>query len=334
MVKINLYLIFVFMLLSARGNEANDDILFINKIKPLYKTGKGTPAELKTDMLAARSYSQAFRVVLDQEKTLNKSQSREKLKKLQAEIEKGLKWPVQKREKVKIPYLKSCLKINGKLDEPAWNKALTFSGQYHTGETKQAPGAAEWKVMWDNNFLYFGAKFEDHDLQANKEKVYYGDSLEIFVMPIKRLRTYWEIIVSPSGKMFDGMHVNNHYGGFIFQNSKNIKGLRFAVAYSGTLNDGKNDDKFFSVEVAIPFSELPGYMRGNRPKCGETIFFMLVRTDKNEGNNVEFLAVRPLLYGGHNIFGYIQGELVGSIPPSSINKMNILKKRTIIQKKE
>ena len=58
------------------------------------------------------------------------------------------------------------------------------------------------------------------------------------------------------------------------------------------------------AEVALPFAELPGYMRGNVPRAGETLSLMLVRTDD---------AVRrvpiPFLYDGHNIFGYMRATL-------------------------
>ena len=120
--------------------------------------------------------------------------------------------------------------------------------------------------------------------------------------PSKRLRDYRETVVGCGGNVFTSLHVNNKWGTFLNGGkSENVKTIRAATRRSP---DG------FTIELSIPFKELPNYMLGNAPKPGEKIFFALVRTDKSkEKNAAQYYSAFPLLYDGHNIFGYAEGTL-------------------------
>eukprot|EP00831_Metopus_contortus_P004560 TRINITY_DN11693_c0_g2_i1.p2 TRINITY_DN11693_c0_g2~~TRINITY_DN11693_c0_g2_i1.p2 ORF type:complete len:188 (-),score=46.79 TRINITY_DN11693_c0_g2_i1:540-1103(-) len=123
---------------------------------------------------------------------------------------------------------------------------------------------------------------------------------EIFLMPSKRMKKYWEIIVGCDESIFEGFHCSNKYGGFVSDSNASVNGLQFK---SLRKKDG------YVTEVAIPFSELPNYMLGNAPKSGESIYFALVRTDKKKGEKVKFYSSFPLLYGGHNVYGHAKAIL-------------------------
>jgi hypothetical protein len=141
-----------------------------------------------------------------------------------------------------------------------------------------------------------GARFQDAGIKsidydpANKKSPWDGDALEIFVLPDRRLKAYWEVIVNPGNNVVNWLHLNNSDGYWVIGTDDKIRGLKTVTKIT---RDG------FLVEVAIPFRELPGYMRGNLPKAGERINLVMVRI--NDGQKS---IIVPLLYDGHNIFGY------------------------------
>jgi hypothetical protein len=60
----------------------------------------------------------------------------------------------------------------------------------------------------------------------------------------------------------------------------------------------------YMVEVAMPFKEMPNYMLGNKPEAGQAVYFSLVRIEDGQR-----CSPRPLLYDGHNIFGFFKATL-------------------------
>ena len=66
----------------------------------------------------------------------------------------------------------------------------------------------------------------------------------------------------------------------------------------------------FRLETTIPWRALPEYTRGNPPRAGEVLYFMLVRTNSEKsGERVRVTTPVPLLYSPHNLFGYIKATL-------------------------
>jgi len=118
----------------------------------------------------------------------------------------------------------------------------------------------------------------------------------VFLRTELKSRSYWEIIVSPAGLVFDGLQQNNRWGLYIGNPDDDIAGLQKRIE---RWNDG------YSIELAIPWREMPGYTKGNPPREGEEISFVLIRCDNGEQS-----SCLPILYGGHNIFGHIKARLI------------------------
>jgi hypothetical protein len=224
------------------------------------------------------------------------------LKQLRKRIEFGLKWPYKTPPSYEIPYAAVSPKIDGNINEACWKPALTFKGSYLLGSVKKENDGSVWKIMWNYKYFYVAAYFPDANIFASVHPghPYKGDSLEIFLMPSKRMKKYWEVDIGCNGDLYDGFHCNNNNGKWVSGANEIMKGLEFKAS---------RFQAGFSVEAAIPFKELPNYMLGNLPKVGEIIFFALVRTNKNQKNGkVEYSSAFPLLYGGHNIFGHAMGK--------------------------
>jgi hypothetical protein len=281
---------------------APDDLAFMSFFKGLYGLPQNSPARFSLNKIASRDTWRAVNLLKGNwaSSDTERTEARQRLVKLKAEIEHGLKWPFPTPPSYDIPQTSATFTIDGKLDDPAWDKALILQGEYPLDSPAKTDDGAIWKMMWDKDNLYVGAYFPDKTPQS-REQVFQGDSMEIFVMPSKRLKDYWEVVVGRENVVLDGLHVNNKWGTFVNGPEHDIAGLKTkAVEVEGG----------YTVEVAIPFSELPNYMLGNPPKLGETIRFALLRTDKDASDApAAFHTAFPLLQGGHNIFGYAKGSL-------------------------
>lgn len=289
----------VSLMASCAHTTPEDEALANKATDELYLKGKHTPAEWATDKLNSHLAWVYKRILYGKykrgdEEALNTA--RNYMKELFSDIDKGFNWPVKEQQKFDLPYAYKKPALDGTLEGDGWNGALTFHGEYPPGSLKKNDFPTVWKICWDEEFIYFGARFQDAGIKsidydpANKKSPWDGDALEIFVLPDRRLKAYWEVIVNPDNKVVDWLHLNNSDGYWVIGTDDKIHGLKTATKIT---KDG------FLVEVAIPFRELPGYMRGNLPHAGESINLVMVRM--NDGQKSTLV---PLLYDGHNIFGY------------------------------
>jgi hypothetical protein len=227
-------------------------------------------------------------------------------------IANGIDWPDPGT--FTIPKRRGKLEIDGVL-EKAWGRALTFEGVHPFNQTTrlEEPGTV-WRVLWDRDNLYFAFECDDTDVQAPEIErdgnVYFHDCVEMFILGDFRMQMYWELVISPSGSVFDALHAkaSHRWGAAEGRIGESCLGLRHAQVVRGTLNDGSDTDAGYTVEVAVPFDQICSYTRGNRPKRGDVLHMMLVRLDKN-GDKLEAYGVRPLSAWGHNIWNHIEFEL-------------------------
>ena len=151
-----------------------------------------------------------------------------------------------------------ALKIDGKLDESSWQKAK----ETEAFEDISGAGFAEpkykttAKMLWDDDFLYVGAILEEPNIDAKLTQrdtiIYYDNDFEVFIDPDSDGHNYFEIEVNAKNVLFDLM-LDKPYrvgGDFILQ--WDCPGIQSAIHIDGTLNNPKDTDKFWSVEMAIP----------------------------------------------------------------------------------
>lgn len=269
-----------------------------------YLAGKNTPAEYMVNQIAAADSSRAKAILTgrlipaDPEEV---ARAGETIWHLDSEIRKGLSWPEKTPPAVAIPFASVAPSIDGACDETAWNHALTFRDEYPLSSRKKEPSGTVWRVMWDETFFYVGVTIRQDSPRAEPYNPAGGrapwraDAVELFLGPGIRFRTYWEIVVAPDGSVYDALGQNNRWGSYIASPEESVRGLRAAA---------RRTEQGFSVEIAVPWREIPGYQRGNPPRPGEEINFTLVRCR----NGIQS-ACHPLLYGGHNLFGHLRGTL-------------------------
>ena len=170
--------------------------------------------------------------------------------------------------------LEGALVIDGKLDDEAWKKAAPSPRFGGTRGGEGPAGDATVKVLYDADHLYIGLQGTDKDvwgtLEARDSDTWTQEVFEVFVDPDGDAKDYLELQVTPRNTVFDARFAVK-LGKGAGTREEQIQtarawnsGMQTAVWVDGTLNDPKDEDKGWSVELKLPFSDVPG----GAPKVG------------------------------------------------------------------
>ena len=145
--------------------------------------------------------------------------------------------------------------IDGRLDEKSWESApaveLIFPWDSQTGAKQKTT----FRVLWDDRFLYVAYDCEDHDIVAlhgeRDDPTYRDDAVEIFINP-KPSQTglYYGLEMNARAVLYDYVMYDAKYAIKRF----NLQGTQLATFIRGTLNTRGDEDKGWSLEVAIPWA--------------------------------------------------------------------------------
>lgn len=213
-----------------------------------------------------------------------------------------------------VPHAVRTPTIDGRLDDIAWMEAVTLEGGYplNSPVLVKKPNTI-WQFLWDEHYLYVGVECEDTDIIAPLLKrdgpVADDDCIRICLLPDLEKGEFWELDASPTCSTFDAMAVKrSKEWGAILQTEIDMKGWRVAATTEGSPNEIMKTlpDRGYTIEMAIPFDQLPGATAGKLANPGDRLWFMLARVDRNRGSFTTY-SYTPLLSSIHNIWNY--GEL-------------------------
>jgi hypothetical protein len=156
--------------------------------------------------------------------------------------------------------------IDGQVTEPAWKEADTiWLVDNITGQKPRQATAV--RLLWDDASLYLAYECEDTDAWStytqHDEPLYHEEVVEVFLDPSGLGRIYFELQVSPRNVSFDSLILND--GGRRGQgrgpNFQGVtmwtcRGLQHAVVVRGDPTRRGTQDEGWTVEMAIPFSQL------------------------------------------------------------------------------
>lgn len=234
-------------------------------------------------------------------------QAREELREIRTQILLGRNWPLKEREEFAVPFAEKPPVFAGE-----WAGGLCFQNEFALSSMTGIGNGIEWRLLWNRDALFVEAKVPDAKItayQCNNPKnrnPWDADCVEIFVMPDPRMKQYWEIVVNPDGYVFAGLHCNDSRDWFVYCLSIGMAGLKAS---------GKRIPGGYVVQAQIPFAELPSYTLGNKPEAGQSLYLALVRVDDGRRR-----SARPLLYDGHNVFGYFKATLEAAESPMGKRK--------------
>jgi hypothetical protein len=129
-------------------------------------------------------------------------------------------------------------------------------------------------MLWDGEFFYVGAQMEEPHvwgtLTERDAVIYYDNDFEVFIDPDADTHLYYELEINALGTVWDLMLIKPYRDGGPAIDAWDIRGLRTTVAVDGTVNDPSDEDRGWSVEIAIPWdilAEAAG--RPSPPEAGD-----------------------------------------------------------------
>jgi len=190
--------------------------------------------------------------------------------------------------------------IDGILDEPVWaGEGTTLVGSLHgepwpdpsAGRPRGSAGAVH--LAWDEQALYAAATFADRDVWATMteqdDPLWKEEVFELFVFGEPRAQRYLELQVSPRGVTFDAKFETYRKGQEDWDSQWTT-----AVDLRGTLNNRKDRDEGWSVEVAVPWSEICEYTQAPCPPvAGATLRINAFRFERAKKREPVGLALSP-----------------------------------------
>lgn len=159
-------------------------------------------------------------------------------------------------------YVDTPLEIDGKLEEKAWKQAQpTDDFMDIEGTIKPLPYYdTHVKMLWDSQYFYIAAELEEPHLWATYDQrdmvIFHENDFEIFIDPDGDTHHYYELEINALGTIWDLILTRPYRDGGQPIDAWDVKGLKSGVHLEGTLNDGSDEDKRWTIELAFPWAVL------------------------------------------------------------------------------
>jgi len=201
--------------------------------------------------------------------------------------------------------MKKNIVVDGNLDEQDWKTAFYTKPFVKAGGGMAAPQDLTTAAMiYDDKYLYIGFKVMDSDIHSKFTKrddtIWKEDAVEVYLDPLEDGRDYIELQVSPANKVFDALFSSHRVPDWHEADKYNIPGLKTAVHMNGTLNNSKDVDVGWDVEIAVPWKALKG-IKNFPPKNGTRMTINFFRINYTKDRISGALAFAPAGGDFHNL---------------------------------
>ncbi|QIK56244.1 hypothetical protein G7051_07585 [Dysgonomonas sp. HDW5B] len=165
--------------------------------------------------------------------------------------------------------------IDGNINDRVWQNAQwSESFEDIEGDLKPKPYYdTKVKMLWDSTYLYIAANLDDENVWAylteRDQVVFFDNDFEVFINPVNTSHQYFEYEINALNTMFDLFLPKPYRSGSGALISWNSNRLKHGVHIYGSLNDPGDKDKGWTVELAIPFSDITVANIPNIPKNGD-----------------------------------------------------------------
>lgn len=201
------------------------------------------------------------------------------------------------------------LTIDGKLDEPGWQKApWTKAFVAPNGSDRKSPDTKA-RFAWDAEFLYIGVHALDSDIHSpfkdRDSNTWESEVVEVFIDADGDKKDYLELQVTPNNVVFDAKF-EKYRSDLAKARAWDLEGWQHAVHVDGTANERGDTDRSWTVEMAIPIAQVPGAK--TPPAGGQTWRVNLFRFDQPEKKMIAAAWSPPIRPDFHTLerFGKLQ----------------------------
>lgn len=166
------------------------------------------------------------------------------------------------------------LVIDG-VPEKAWDNA-PWSKTFNDieGDRKPTPRfRTRMKMLWDDTYLYVFADMEEPHVWGYQKKrdatIYHENDFEMFIKPSALTPQYGEFEMNTCGTPWDLFFMRPYRSGADYMVSWDMREMKIGVHVDGTLNDPRDMDTGWRVELAFPWSALKELGRKSALKDGD-----------------------------------------------------------------
>lgn len=160
------------------------------------------------------------------------------------------------------PRAKGEFVLDGNINKPFWEN-VPFTADFIDISGRDFPTPrfrTRAKICWDDEALYVAALLEGNEIWATIAQrdsvMYYDNDFEVFIDPSSSTHNYMELEMNALNTQWDLMLTMPYRNGGRSVSAWNMPGVESACVICGALNDPAADNKFWSVEIKIPFAGL------------------------------------------------------------------------------
>jgi hypothetical protein len=191
--------------------------------------------------------------------------------------------------------------VDGKLDEPAWQTAISVGGFTLYGKPTKSEPPTFWKATYDDRYLYLGITCDEPSLDKlqpvpqarDAHAVFSGETIEIFVDPNHTQGTYYQFAANAAGSTYD---------------SRGEDPVWNAATEAATTRTATG----WTLEFAIPWADL-----GMRPRPGGLLGINVCRDRQIDGK--QWTNWSRVIHGFHDPPRF--GHLILSPKPGMVEKL-------------
>jgi Carbohydrate family 9 binding domain-like len=167
------------------------------------------------------------------------------------------------------------IRIDGRMDDAAWRDA-SWTDRFVDIEGAARPLPRFYtrvKMLWDDDYLYIGAELEEPHVWATLTEhdsvIFHDNDFEVFLNPSGDGRNYFEFEINALNTGWDLFLPKPYREGGSADNSWEIPGLKTAVHVDGSLNNPRDRDRGWTVEIAFPWTAFASRAPVARPQIGQ-----------------------------------------------------------------
>ncbi len=113
-------------------------------------------------------------------------------------------------------------------------------------------------LLWDDRYLYIGAELEEPHVQGTYTRrdsyIFHEDNdFEVFISPDGTNHDYAELEMNALNTVWDLRLKKPYRDGGVAEDEWDIPGLKTAVHVNGTINNPRDFDRGWTIEIAIPW---------------------------------------------------------------------------------
>ncbi len=190
------------------------------------------------------------------------------------------------------------IKVDGHLEEPVYQSAPRNYLKNSLTKTMTDDPAYETyaQVAYDDDYMYIAFTCNDQDIHSSfterDEHLWEEEAVEVFIDTDDRNpNDYVELEVSPRNVLYDSYIVDPDNIDVEETLKYNLKDIQTAVNVKGTVNQRQDEDRQWTVEMAIPFAEIAeGFHPDQLRQAVWRINFYRINRDDNP---LQFMAWSP-----------------------------------------